>query len=678
MSKIDVYFPAQLRKHVAKNLIVQNEAQQALKGACIIASGQVSNPNSSTTIQLTNEALGVALELAREWLGSKNGNNNMAARSLLSKHEMDYKPTSLSEVRYGVKMPKSLSGEVFSRGKGWKGKDVDAEMGQQLKYCSWSVSGMSGRVGHDALGWLLTEVRDLMRTSTSGAIPRAADKFLSTYEPQYREQAEKWAAPAVSRPRLVVIACGNKKSSAPDRIPAEERYTGNYFRACLMASEVMDGSVRILSAKYGLISPREEIENYDATWGGKGSIRLGTVRKQVEEMGLENAQVTVLGGERYVKAARQIWPDAEAPLKGGIGQQLRQLAGIYEGEALEEDQGDVFKSDKPDLPQGVHISLTSDSPETYGVFCSRHGGADVLISEHEDMGHALAGANYHGLDHPEVVLIEDDELEELRKISLSNAQHTILVAARRGKLIEDPRGFYLDDGWTQGTPVSRTRAADLVLAGWFCRRTEGGRRYFTLTQARRQLFDRWSEAQHQGLIDYAEEDVLTSTKTQREEYPPIGGEHEAYLKKTRPGQYYEGSLHNLSGLPSRGRPSSPCHIWFGGKAGKANPKPKEWRRAGVTYLGEGRYEIYDLDTSEVLLTCALRSRIYYASADWKGDSPAQVEDRGREEEPAEELASGPKRFTAPENWVELAEDGNTEQARAYWRRRCEEYERTGR
>ncbi|NEC21187.1 DUF6884 domain-containing protein [Streptomyces parvus] len=154
------------------------------------------------------------------------------------------------------------------------------------------------------------------------------------------------AAVEAEQKRLVVVACGEKKSGKPGKIRADERYIGNYFTACLMASEVMDGATMVLSAKYGLIPLSEEIENYDVTLGSKGSIRLAAVKRQVEEMGLTDARVTVLGGARYVKAARQIWTGVEAPLTGGIGQQLKQLAGIYQGEALTPDD-----APEDDLPE---------------------------------------------------------------------------------------------------------------------------------------------------------------------------------------------------------------------------------------------------------------------------------------------------------------------------------------
>ncbi|MFF3931362.1 hypothetical protein [Streptomyces hirsutus] len=53
----------------------------------------------------------------------------------------------------------------------------------------------------------------------------------------------------------------------------------------------------------------------------------------------------------------------------------------------------------------------------------------------------------------------------------------------------------------------------------------------------------------------------------------------------------------------------------------------------------------------------------------------------RPEEVGAELApvgkAPPGGYEVPANFLELAEEGNTPQARAYWTRRCEEYRRTG-
>ncbi|MYX26068.1 hypothetical protein GTY75_05190 [Streptomyces sp. SID8381] len=354
--------PAQLRKHVIREVKPRTQGERELMAACKAGAAELErqglNNMNSIDLDLTNEALGVALKLARRWLDSDNGNNVMAAKSML-KYELEYTPDDPREIRHEVKLPKSLAGcfDAPYTSEFKTSKRIPKAVKDDMQGMSWQSNGTTGRVRNVALGWFLEKANYFAGMHPTPTVQRAAKKFVSTYTEPYErtqrlingylgtgedeEQApevEPAAVEETQRKRLVVIACGGKKSDAPGKIPADERYTGNYFRACLMAAEVLDGPTMILSAKYGLIPLTEEIENYDVTWGGKGSIRLGVVREQVEALGLEDAKVTVLGGERYVKAARQLWPDAEAPLKGGIGQQLKQLAGIYEGEALEDDE----------------------------------------------------------------------------------------------------------------------------------------------------------------------------------------------------------------------------------------------------------------------------------------------------------------------------------------------------
>ncbi|MFE0775704.1 hypothetical protein ACFW3E_21865, partial [Streptomyces sp. NPDC058861] len=71
---------------------------------------------------------------------------------------------------------------------------------------------------------------------------------------------------------LVIVACGGKKSQAPGRIPAEQRYTGPYFRACLKAAKAMDGLTLILAYAGSdlslLRSPR--VEERDGSAGVAG------------------------------------------------------------------------------------------------------------------------------------------------------------------------------------------------------------------------------------------------------------------------------------------------------------------------------------------------------------------------------------------------------------------------
>jgi len=358
--------PGQIRRYVLKHADeMGTRGELDLLDACRVGAKELESMemNSLNTIalHLTNDAVGEALEIARGWLHDDNGNNVMAGKSML-KFELEYEPEDPREKRHAIKMPKSLTG-FFTGQYAYEPKRHKGEsetIREDMARMSWTSTGASGRVRAETLGWLLGEMARYQE-NPHPATARAAKKFITNFTEPYEQtqrlingflgaDEEEDQAPDFTEAihglgeveaqtkRLVVIACGGKKSDAPGRIRAEERYTGNYFRACLMAAEVMDGPTMVISAKHGLIPLHEEIENYDVKMGDKGSVRLGTVRQQVEELGLQDAKVTVLGGERYVKAARQIWPDAEAPLKGGIGQQLKQLAGIYNGEALDDDE----------------------------------------------------------------------------------------------------------------------------------------------------------------------------------------------------------------------------------------------------------------------------------------------------------------------------------------------------
>ncbi|MEV0471007.1 DUF6884 domain-containing protein [Streptomyces prunicolor] len=522
-----LHVPGQIRRHVIKNLDPQTQGERDLKAACVAGHKELEAQEMSTlnTIDLhvTNAAIGVALDIARGWLDSDNGNNVMAGKSML-KFELEYEPDSPREIRHAIKMPKSLSGHFapqYGSPSPYKNESevIEADMGRM----SWTATGASGRVRAETLGLILRKM-DRLKDHDHSAVKRAAQKFIDTYTEPYEktqrliagyleiegqehepEKAELTAADFMDAirgrgpemqddepqepKRLVVIACGGKKSERPGKIPADERYTGNYFTACLLAAEVMDGPTMVLSAKYGLIPLSEEIENYDVKLGDKGSVRLGFVRQQVENLGLEDAKVTVLGGERYVKAARQIWPDAEAPLKGGIGQQLKQLAGMYEGEALEDDQ-------------------------------------------------------------------------------------------------------------------------------------------------------------------------------------------EAEEKAEAPYEWKSGELRNVMNLPGRYSSHTPV-IWFGGKAGKRSPEPSKWMKVKIVYTGEGRYDLTDLETGEAVLTCTLITKIHWAPGIGKREFEEWRKSRSSEDKPAavEEKPQGD--YEVPANFLELAEEGNTDEAKAYWKRRCEEYRRTG-
>jgi hypothetical protein len=138
------------------------------------------------------------------------------------------------------------------------------------------------------------------------------------------------AAPA--REPVVVVACGARKTDHP--APAGALYLGSYHRAMRRGAHALTrdgGRVVILSALHGLVELDTVLDPYNLRMGEPGSVTAATLREQAAALGLDRAQVTVLGGKAYVQALQEVVPDALAPLTGtrGIGEQLARLAAIY-------------------------------------------------------------------------------------------------------------------------------------------------------------------------------------------------------------------------------------------------------------------------------------------------------------------------------------------------------------
>ncbi|MEU6765915.1 DUF6884 domain-containing protein [Streptomyces sp. NPDC046853] len=618
--------PAQLRKHVIRTVKPKTAGERELldaarEGAAKLES-QGKNALNTIELDLTNAALGVAIKLARGWLDSDNGNNIMAAKSLL-KFELEYEPDDPREIRHEVKLPKSVA-ELFPNVHGMEFKNnkrVPKAVKAAMRQMSWGTAGASGRITNETLEWFLKEMRrqyDHPTPSVQRAVRKCVNKYNPLYEQTERlingytgggEVEEDQAAepvkanddiltadgfleaihgrgPETQRAPLVIIACGGKKSNRRGKIPAHERYTGNYFTACLMAAEVMEGPTMILSAAYGLIPLDEEIEDYDMRLGDKGSVRLATVKQQAEELGLLDAKVTVLGGERYVKGVRQVWPDAEAPLKGGIGQQLAQLAEMSGGEVLEDDE------------------VTSRPWEKRRVMDFVNWG-------------------------------------------------------------NERRFFYY------GGPAKQPVNENGPLVGLKWSESSGGTNFLKIPETGEVVASVHSQSSVWAIPADAPEDFV--------EYEDRGKTAEELYW---PEKYIKGEFRNVPNLPSRGRTQEPV-IWYGGKGGRNILKPKNgWQKVKVVYTGEGRYALYDLKTNEEVHTCRLTSQIFWATVNEEpapvDEAPAPVEVEDQEpEEPTSQAGNYSGNYEVPENFLELAEEGNTEAARRYWTRRCEEYRRTG-
>ncbi|MDF3319852.1 DUF6884 domain-containing protein [Rhodococcus sp. C3V] len=130
---------------------------------------------------------------------------------------------------------------------------------------------------------------------------------------------------------LVVVPCGSTKAAVPS--PAGQLYLSTYHRLGLRAAAALTGpdSIRILSARHGLLPLHREIAPYDLRLGQPGAVTATTLRQQAGEQGLlDHPDVVLFGGRAYVELARQVWPHARTPLAGtkGIGEQQQRLAGI--------------------------------------------------------------------------------------------------------------------------------------------------------------------------------------------------------------------------------------------------------------------------------------------------------------------------------------------------------------
>jgi len=161
---------------------------------------------------------------------------------------------------------------------------------------------------------------------------------------------------------LVIVSCVKKKiwdnnPAAPLRSPAGTAYISPYFTKNREYARTFGESWCILSAKYGLVMPDEEIENYNCTFGHPSPELVSDARlkEQVTAKCLNRFRVIqVLGGKEYVKRVRAAFagmgPTIEAPLSGlGIGEAMQAVqraidCGVALGSSDRSAEGDCGKS----------------------------------------------------------------------------------------------------------------------------------------------------------------------------------------------------------------------------------------------------------------------------------------------------------------------------------------------
>ncbi|MGW2539295.1 hypothetical protein ACWC5I_00085 [Kitasatospora sp. NPDC001574] len=204
--EIVTHLPAALRKHATNTMECETDGQYDLMNACKAL--DMGKSNCSTTVPLTNAALGALLDVCRDWkANSKNGNETQAAKTVLTRHELDFEPEDPRQRRHQFKMPGSIASDM--PGQYWTLENCP-EILADLKACTWAENGGSGRVTYATLGWLLDRAKSHSIHGT-GASQRAGRKFLATYTGAYEETG-----------RLVDGYLGTGADQAPAEVEVEE------------------------------------------------------------------------------------------------------------------------------------------------------------------------------------------------------------------------------------------------------------------------------------------------------------------------------------------------------------------------------------------------------------------------------------------------------------------------
>ncbi len=232
-----------------------------------------------------------------------------------------------------------------------------------------------------------------------------------------------------SQPVTVVIPCGKAKRFPAGRAPAREAYVGSPFKVnSRYAEAVAPGRWLILSAKYGLLDPDEEIEDYNVSFNrpASGPIETAALAAQARARGL-SGRVIGLGGKEYVQALRMALSGLEAV------ELDFPFAGLSLGRAMA-----AVKRATP--PATSSSSSASESPKL-----SASGGTGPPQEREEDM----ASKKLSGVEAAAEVLRENDggpmKLAEIVEGALKKAKHLkgrgsvqapLDAAAKKGRLFK--------------------------------------------------------------------------------------------------------------------------------------------------------------------------------------------------------------------------------------------------
>ena len=129
---------------------------------------------------------------------------------------------------------------------------------------------------------------------------------------------------------IVIIPCSGRKKNTIQL--AKDLYIGPYYKLAKQAALALRPMQWfILSAKYGIVNPNQQIGPYDLLMGSPGSVTEEKMMEQAQEFRIANKEnVVLICPSRYTQPLLSIWPNAQTPLKGvgGIGFQFAKMKEI--------------------------------------------------------------------------------------------------------------------------------------------------------------------------------------------------------------------------------------------------------------------------------------------------------------------------------------------------------------
>ena len=141
--------------------------------------------------------------------------------------------------------------------------------------------------------------------------------------------------------KVVLISCVSTKLD--HKAKAKDLYVSPLFRMnYAYAQSLKPDAIYILSAKYGLVHPEDEIETYNETLNTMKNIEvkdwaLDIIDQAEGKIDWRNDEIIFLAGDKYRKFLQPLCRNAKVPLEGlGIGKQLGWLKAKLESKKRKE------------------------------------------------------------------------------------------------------------------------------------------------------------------------------------------------------------------------------------------------------------------------------------------------------------------------------------------------------